>query len=101
MLATPIQVRFSSDSSPIGELEKNRLCFVGKNDDYCPYNLKIVDTNKTSIYKPDKFDSDYYKNESIYIFNGYYENNLCTYANYFYGVEESSFEYSSELYMTV
>ena len=75
-------------------------CFVGKNDDYCPYNL-IIENGTPSQFKPDSFDSDYYKNKSIYVFNGYYENNLCTYANYFYGIEESSFEFISALNMTV
>ena len=75
-------------------------CFVGKNDDYCPYNV-IVEDQQYNIFKPDVFDTDYYKNKSIYVFNGYYENNLCTYANYFYGIEESNFEFGSELYMTV
>ena len=75
-------------------------CFVGPNDDYCPYFVKVEDKEKT-IIKPEKFDSDFYKNESIYIFNGYYENKLCTFANYFFSVEEKSFDYNSELKMTV
>ena len=75
-------------------------CFVGKNDDYCPYNLKVVN-DSLSAFIPDSFDSDYYKNKSIYVFNGYKENNLCTYANYFYGVEESSIEFISALNMTI
>ncbi len=75
-------------------------CFVGPNDDYCPYIVRVQDEEKT-IIKPEKFDSDFYKNESIYIFNGYYENKLCTFANYFFSVEEKSFEYGSELKMTV
>ena len=75
-------------------------CFVGKNDDYCPYNV-IVEDDQYNIYKPEKYDSDYYKNKSIYVFNGYYENNLCTFANYFYSAEEKRYEFSSELNMTV
>ena len=73
-------------------------CFVGENNDYCPYNLdigaeiKVIDT---------PVDTGYYKNSSIYVFTGYYEKKLCTYANYFYGVEETSYAYNSTLSITI
>ena len=75
-------------------------CFVSKNDDYCPYNVKIIDDQKT-IYIPESNDLDYYKDSSIYLFTGYYENNLCTYANYFYEIEESKYEFNSLIRRTI
>ena len=83
-----------------GVCEDTVYCFVAQNNDYCPYNVKVIDDNKT-IYKPESNDLDYYKDSSIYLFTGYYENNLCTFANYFYGVEESKFEFNSSIKRTV
>jgi hypothetical protein len=75
-------------------------CFVGQNDDFCPYNVIVnAGADITIIDKP--VDIGYYKNSSVYSFTGYYENKLCTYANYFYGVEETSYEYNSTLSITI
>jgi hypothetical protein len=75
-------------------------CFVSKNEDYCPYNVKIKD-GSISVYKPDSNDLDYYKDSSIYQFTGYYEDNTCTFANYFYSVEETKYEFNSTIRRTV
>ena len=75
-------------------------CFVGKNEDYCPYIVRIEDENKT-IVKSDSIDLDYYKNSSYYKFTGYYENNLCTFANYFYSAEAEIYEYNTSMYTTI
>ena len=75
-------------------------CFVGKNDDYCPYIVRIEDENKT-IYKPESNDLGYYKNSSIYLFTGYYENSLCTFANYFYSAEATKYGFNSSISRTV
>ena len=71
-------------------------CFVGKNDDYCPYIVRVEDQNKT-IFKPESNDLGYYKNSSYYLFTGYYENSLCTFANYFYSAEMTKYEFNSTI----
>jgi hypothetical protein len=75
-------------------------CFVAQNEDFCPYIVRIEDGNKT-IVDVDSNDLGYYKNSSIYKFTGYYENKLCTYANYFYEAEETKYEFDSSIYTTV
>ena len=71
-------------------------CFVGKNEDYCPYIVRVEDGNKT-IVKPESNDLGYYKNSSYYLFTGYYENSLCTFANYFYSAEMTKYEFNSTI----
>ena len=75
-------------------------CFVGINDDYCPYIVRVEDENKT-IVKPESNDLGYYKNSSYYLFTGYYENRLCTFANYFYSAEETLYEFNAETHTTL
>ena len=71
-------------------------CFVAQNEDFCPYIVRVEDGNKT-IVENDSNDLGFYQNSTIYRFTGYYENKLCTYANYFYSVEESKYEFNSTL----
>ena len=75
-------------------------CFVGINDDYCPYIVRVEDENKM-IVKPESNDLGYYKNSSYYLFTGYYENRLCTFANYFYSAEETLYEFNAETHTTL
>ena len=75
-------------------------CFVGKNEDYCPYIVRVEDEEKT-IVKNETNDLDYYKNSSYYIFTGYYENSLCTFANYFYTAEAENYEYNTTMKTTI
>ena len=75
-------------------------CFVGKNEDYCPYIVRVEDEEKT-IVKNETIDLDYYKNSSYYIFTGYYENSLCTFANYFYTAEAENYEYNTSMRTTI
>ena len=75
-------------------------CFVGKNDDYCPYIVRIEDQDKT-IVKHESNDLGYYKNSSYYLFTGYYENSLCTFANYFYSAEMTKYGFNSSLPRTI
>ena len=75
-------------------------CFVGKNNDYCPYIVRIEDENKT-IVNSESIDLDYYKNSSYYLFTGYYENDLCTFANYFYSAEETKYGFNSSQSRTI
>jgi hypothetical protein len=73
--------------------------FKPKNEDHCPYILKVERENLTEV-NLESIDLDYYKNSSYYIFKSYYENNLCTYANYFYGTEETRLEFNSSIFRT-
>jgi len=75
-------------------------CFVTKDKDYCPYIVRIEDGDKT-IVKPESNDLGYYKDSSYYYFTGYYENSLCTFANYFYSAEFTKEEFSSSIYRTI
>ena len=75
-------------------------CFVGRNDDYCPYIVRVEDGNKT-IVKPESNDLGNYKDSSYYLFTGYYENSLCTFANYFYSAEETKYGFNSTIARTV
>ena len=74
--------------------ENENECFVTKNKEYCPYNINVTNGDKI-IFNPSPFDSEYYKNSNIYIFTGEYENNLCTYSNYLFEIEEFRYEFNS------
>ena len=80
--------------------ENENECFVTKNKEYCPYNINMTNGNKI-IFNPSSFDSEYYKNSNIYIFTGEYENNLCTYSNYLFEIEEFRYEFNSTTSRTV
>jgi hypothetical protein len=69
-------------------------CFVTKNNDYCPY---IVRSDDKTIVKPDSNDLDYYKNSSFYLFTGYTEDSVCTFANYLYSHEITKYEFNSTI----
>ena len=73
---------------------------VPKNEDYCWYILKVENENLTEV-NLESIDLDYYKNSSYYIFKSYYEENLCMYAHYFYGSEETRLEFNSSIVRTV
>ena len=71
-------------------------CFKAKDKDYCPLVYHIEDQEKT-IVKPDSIDLGYYKDSSYYFFTGYYENSVCTFANYFYSAEMTKYEFNSTI----
>jgi hypothetical protein len=76
-------------------------CYVVTPDqEFCPYIVRIEDGNE-NIVDVDSNDLGYYKNSTIYKFTGFYENKLCTYANYFYEIEETKYEFESSLHKTV
>jgi hypothetical protein len=73
---------------------------VPKNENYCPQIVKIDKENLTEVNLK-SIDSDYYMNSSYYLFKSYYENNLCMYANYFYGTDETRLEFNSSIVRNV
>ena len=73
--------------------------FKPKNEDHCPYILKVERENLTEV-NLESIDIDYYKNSSYYIFKSYYEDDHCMFANYFYGTEETRLEFNSSIFRT-
>ena len=82
-----------------GVCENINNCYVSENNDYCPYIIDVV-TNSTVNIENSR-NRNYYKDSKISVFTQKYQNKLCTYANYLYGIEEVQFSFNSSLNRTL
>ena len=88
---------YTIDSLDACDEDKN--CFVSENNDYCPYIIDVVTNSTVNIEK--SRNRNYYKDTKISVFTQKYQNKLCTYANYLYGIEEVQFSFNSSLNRTL
>ena len=79
--------------------DEDKNCFVSENNDYCPYIIDVVTNSTVNIEK--SRNRNYYKDTKISVFTQKYQNKLCTYANYLYGIEEVQFSFNSSLNRTL
>ena len=74
-------------------------CSINNNNNYCPFYLEIE--NENSIILPNDYNLSNNNNSNIYIFTGFYDDNLCYYINYLYEKEDIKHEYNSLISKTV
>ena len=74
-------------------------CSINNNNNYCPFYLEIE--NENSIILPNDYNLSNNNNSNIYIFTGFYDDNLCYYTNYLYEKEDIKHEYNSLISKTV